>query len=113
MNKATPVGQLPYIPPQQGSNDPRVLNEVMNDVYQDVPKTNSQPQQENFLSDALIKETILVMALYILVNSEFINNLLVQYIPTLVQITETHFQTTVIKAILLGATAYSVKRFLM
>lgn len=117
MNNATPIGQLPYIP-QQGSNDPRVMNEVMNDVRRDYPQGQQQVSGglsggSDTISDPVIKEVLMVIVLYVLLNSEFVNNLLLQYIPTMVQISEPHLQTTVIKAAGFGAVVYIIKKYLM
>jgi hypothetical protein len=109
MNNATPIEQLPYIP-QQGSNDPRVLNEVMMDTHK------QQPQHQgsgDVLSDPVIKDAIIMAILYVLLNSDIVNNLLLQYVPTMVRIGETHLQTTVIKALGLGAAVYVLKKYLM
>lgn len=113
MNNATPIGQLPYIP-QQGSNDPRVMNEVMNDVRRDYPQGQQQVSGgSDTMSDPVIKEVLMAIVLYVLLNSEFVNNLLLQYIPTMVQISEPHLQTTVIKAASFGAVVYIIKKYLM
>lgn len=117
MNKATPIGQIPYIPQQQGSNDPRVVHEVMNDLQQYPQQqvqgyNNSSQKIEGLLSDVLVKESILVLVIYVLLNTEFVNNILMQYIPTFVQINEVHMQTVLLKGVGMGVITYLVKRFL-
>ena len=117
MNKATPIGQLPYIPPQ-GSNDPRVVDAVMNDIQQQqqlppVINNNNVGGNQVFLSDDLVKEAGLIMVAYVLLNTDFINQFLLQNLPQLVQIDQPHFQTICIKAALLGVIFYVIKKFLI
>ncbi len=101
---ATPIGNLPHMPPQQ--NDPQLMSMVMQDAYADNQRPNIQPiyqpsydpmtntdlqQQENsFIPDfnlnALIekfKEPIMVAVLFLFVSSETVQTLLKQNLPQL------------------------------
>ena len=110
MNQATPIGQLPYLP-QQGPNDPRVVNTVMNDMG----NGGQQAGQAGvgLLADPMVRESIVAMVLYVLVNTDFVNGLLLQYLPGVVEVSQTHMQTVALKALALAVALYVVRKFLM
>lgn len=113
MNKATPIGQLPYLPPQ-GPNDPRVVNTVMNDMNNGIPvQSSGSNNTSNLLSDPMIKDSIVVLVLYVLVNTDFVNGLLLQNLPGIVEVSQPHLQTVGLKAIAVGVALYIIRKFLM
>lgn len=100
---ATPIGQLR--PMQPRTNDPLIMDEIMNDLHED-PKKASDKVVGGFKQNELfemLKEPIIIALLFLLVTSSFATNLISQHLYTFME------HETLIKAAAIGLLFLAVK----
>ena len=101
---STPISQLPHIPPTV-ANDPMITNELMQE--------QGAKSSGSFFDDPMVKESIGLIILFVVMHSEFVNGLLTQYLPGMVETSVMHTQTTVIKAVIFGIAVFVIRKWLL
>jgi hypothetical protein len=95
---ATSLDDLPRMPAQH--NDPRIINEIVSET-----KSKAGNAQADLIE--LIKEPIIIIILYIFINSNFAETLMAQHLASFMQ------HVTIVKAVALGALFLVIKKFLL
>jgi hypothetical protein len=101
---STPISQLPHVPPTV-ANDPMITQELS----QERSGTTSPSTQ----LDPMVQESIGLLILFVFLHSSFVNNLLDQYLPGMVDTTYTSMQSIIVRGGILAVAVFIIRKWLI